>query len=114
MKLSLIGEGLVWLIALPPDLCTVRIVSHCNILVYGAAMAMSSPAPPPLCLFCYVAERDSASDKEKPINMMERIVNLQPDDSSQAGACCCSPSASERREYEASSLSSCTGNEMWN
>lgn len=27
---------------------------------------------------------------------------------------CCSPSASKRREYVSSSLSSCTGNEMWN
>lgn len=56
---------------------------HRNIPVYGSAAAMSSPAPPPLCHFCYVAEIDSASDKEKPINMMERVVDLRPDDSSQ-------------------------------
>lgn len=56
----------------------------------------------------------SASDKERPINMMERVVNLQPDDSSQTVVHCCTPSASERREYEAPSLSSCAGNEMWN
>lgn len=46
--------------------------------------------------------------------MMERVANLRPSDSSQTLVHCCSLSASERREYEAPSLSSCTGNEMWN
>lgn len=45
---------------------------------------------------------------------MERVVNLRPDDSGQTLVCCRSPPASERQEYEAPSLSSCTGNEMWN
>lgn len=45
---------------------------------------------------------------------MERVVNLRPAVSRHTLVRCCSPSASERREYEAPSVSSCTGNEMWN
>lgn len=52
--------------------------------------------------------------KERAITMMERVLDLRPDDSGQTLACRRSPPASKRREYEASSLSSCTGNEMWN
>lgn len=45
---------------------------------------------------------------------MEWLVNLRPDDSGQTLVRCCSPPASEHPQYEAPSLSSCTGNEMWN
>lgn len=82
---------------------------HCNNIVI---FFMFTVQPRFLCaiFFPCAAQMDSASDKERPIKMMERVVNLRPDDSSQTLACRCSPSASERREYEASSLNSCTGN----
>lgn len=74
---SSIAEGLVWFIALPAQR------AH-QFPVYGSAVGVSSAAPPPLGHFGCGAEIDSSSDKERPINMMEGVVNLRPDDSSQA------------------------------
>lgn len=90
---------------------------HCNNIViffmFTVQLQPSFASSVPFFFSC-AAQMDLASDKERPIKMMERVVNLRPDDSRQTLACRCSPSASERREYEASSLNSCTGNEMWN
>lgn len=80
------------------------IVWACNSRTQSAANA-PAPSLTPL--------RSAAADKERPINMMERVVNLQLDDSGQTLVHCCSPSALERREDEAPSSSSCAGNEMW-
>lgn len=70
--------------------------------------------PPPHYWLFSAQLRSSAGNKERPINMMERVVNLRPDDRSQTLVRCCCPSDSEPQEYEAPSSSSCTGNEMWN
>lgn len=107
---SIRGPGPAYYVQVLPSSLIVWV---CNGRKRLAATASKRPHPS-LPFHCSAPLCSSADDKEMPINMMERVVNLRPDDSGQTLVHCCSPSASERQEYEAPSLSSCTGNEMWN